>query len=428
MLSRRWGIQFKPFLPNSSVCSISTPEEKKAFVRAIAFGGCAKWKCFFFQTPPHLTQEVFACFLLLFALSLYSSLFLVLPLIWTLTSKSAPGCLSQTAVQRCDNAFFLPVPFMTFFSSSFCSFFLFFPFQGLAHLTLNDQGMGSFLFVLVLVFFFFWEELTQPLRPQPPLYSRFPSQSPPLLLTFPQCHIPPFLPKVSLAFSSLCKIPPWLPYPSSSPSMLIFFGLSLLLLLALPAAISLCISVTSTNVCPTPCPVLWLTSWTFTSDHLWPRRPDPGLKVTLFCYPFCLGWNKDKKTTAENIGNVFVGQVKKKRKYVSRLPFTNTSRWKCCRMCRVSHHPSADIPIVWHSVFLKACEFWYNFKICVRLPWYGKIWLTAIVWMLLCYIWCCAFTTHMHITLQLFNLTTHSSFYLTDLWPFVPFASFSLVF
>lgn len=30
------------------LCSISTPEEKKAFVRAIAFGGCAKWKCFFF--------------------------------------------------------------------------------------------------------------------------------------------------------------------------------------------------------------------------------------------------------------------------------------------------------------------------------------------------------------------------------------------
>ncbi|KAG7496356.1 neurexin-2-like isoform X6 [Solea senegalensis] len=46
-------------------------------------------------------------------------------------------------VQRCDNAFFLPVPFMTFFSSSFCSFFLFFPFQGLAHLTLNDQGDSS---------------------------------------------------------------------------------------------------------------------------------------------------------------------------------------------------------------------------------------------------------------------------------------------
>lgn len=42
--SRRWAF----FLPNSSVCSISTPEEKKAFVRAIAFGGCTKWKCFFF--------------------------------------------------------------------------------------------------------------------------------------------------------------------------------------------------------------------------------------------------------------------------------------------------------------------------------------------------------------------------------------------
>lgn len=73
-------------------------------------------------------------------------------LIWTLTSVPSPGCLSQTAVQRCDNAFFLPVPFMTFFSSSFCSFFLFFPFQGLAHLTLNDQGMGSFLFYFGSVF------------------------------------------------------------------------------------------------------------------------------------------------------------------------------------------------------------------------------------------------------------------------------------
>ena len=60
--------------------------------------------------------------------------------VWTLTSVPTPGCLSQTAVQHCDNAFVLPNLFMNFLFSYpfFCSF----P-QGLAHLMLNRQGMGS---------------------------------------------------------------------------------------------------------------------------------------------------------------------------------------------------------------------------------------------------------------------------------------------
>lgn len=49
---------------------------------------------------------------------------------------------------------------------------------------------------------------------------------------------------------------------------------------------------------------------TFDPDDL-----TPGLKVTLFCYPFSLGLNKnnltkqkEEKNPADSIGNVFVGQ------------------------------------------------------------------------------------------------------------------------
>lgn len=138
-------------LPNSSLCSISTSEgEKKAFVSAKASGQLHQMKMLFFSKPPtpptHLTQEMFSVTTCSFAL--YLIYFSLSTFYLNSDIRPAPGCLSQTAVQRCDNAFFSSRAFYDLlFSSSFCSFFLFFPFQGLAHLTLNDQGMVQcFLF------------------------------------------------------------------------------------------------------------------------------------------------------------------------------------------------------------------------------------------------------------------------------------------
>lgn len=117
----------------------------------------------------------------------------------------------------------------------------------------------------------------------------------------------------------------------------------------LPSSMSSCFSVTSTNVCPTPCPVLWLTSWTFTSDHLWPRRPDPGAEGNTFLLSLLLGFkqtNKRKKKEKQT-----ADWWKLWHQNVSRSHSVNTSWGKRCRMCRVSHHHSADIPIVWQSDF-----------------------------------------------------------------------------
>lgn len=81
---------------------------------------------------------------------------------------------------------------------------------------------------------------------------------------------------------------------------------------------------------------------------------------------------------------VFVGQVKN----VSRLSFTNTSRWKCCRMCRVSRHHSVDIPIVWH------------FEGFQRSTVYDLI----LSWNV-CYIYCCVFNvSNEHCMLFLFTV------------------------
>lgn len=207
------------------------------------------------------------------------------------------------------------------FSSSFCSFFLFFPFQGLAHLTLNDQGMGSFLFIWVLGFFFFFRGIDSASCPRDLLKAAaFP---PNLLLCFlPSLCSRPFISR---------QILPYLPNPfqhsppSLPPSLLlhslihlfIYFGSdSFPPLLPLPAAISLCFSVSSTNLCPTPCPVLWLTSWTFTSDHLWPRRPDPGAEGNIFLLSLLLGLKtqKRKKNVAYSAEIVFPGVKKMQKK------------------------------------------------------------------------------------------------------------------
>lgn len=102
---------------------------KKSICESNSLRGLHQMKMLFFLNPPHLTQEVFFS-VTIRSLALCLSLSRFLPLIWTLTSESAPGCLSQTAVQRCDNAFFLPVPFMTFFFlPPSVPFFCFFPFK-----------------------------------------------------------------------------------------------------------------------------------------------------------------------------------------------------------------------------------------------------------------------------------------------------------
>lgn len=246
----------------------------------MAFGGLRQMKMLFFSNPPHTPHEecslVFCYYSLSLYISLSISLFLVLPLIWTLTSKSAP----RMSVTNCS-----PTLWQCFFSSRavydllfflFLFFFsVFFPFQGLAHLTLNDQGMGSFFFILVMIFFFFFfvEELTQPLHPQPHRTMAFAiivllSFSHPLgasslhcflksFLSFHHMHIPHPDP-INLHLHS------FFPCSSCRPSCAV-----------LRALVHFCIV---TPIC-VPIPfvlVLWLTSWTFTSDHIWPPRPDPG--------------------------------------------------------------------------------------------------------------------------------------------------------
>ena len=252
---------------------------------------------------------------------------------------------------------------MTFFSSSFCSFFLFFPFQGLAHLTLNDQGMGSFLFYFGSVFFRGIDSASLP-PPQPLKTATFPHNSLLCFLPFSWCHVPPFsswtLPRLLHSFQHPPPLlPPFLLPFHISPSFLVVTTASS----SLSSPPCLCTFPWPPPMCvPPPCPVLWLTSWTFTSDHLWPRRPDPGAEGNTFLLSLLLGfkqnktkrkkkrrWKKKqkKKKNADYIGNVFAGQSYKSK--MSRLSIHfNTSRWKCCRMCRVSRHHSANIPIVWH--------------------------------------------------------------------------------
>lgn len=106
-------------------------------------------------------------------------------------------------------------------------------------------------------------------------------------------HVPSFLSKSLPISPALYNIllPCWHPLPSFIPSFIYLPWFWLLFLpLLLPAAISLCCVLhQSVTHPPSPCPVQWLTSWTFISDHLWPRDLIQGLKVTFFCYPFSLG-------------------------------------------------------------------------------------------------------------------------------------------
>lgn len=62
---------------------------------------------------------------------------------------------------------------------------------------------------------------------------------------------------------------------------------------------------------------------------------------------------------------------------VSRCHPLNTSRGKCCWMCRVSLHHSANIPIVWHSGVFERLHFklvfyldtwfeWFVLNICLQ--------------------------------------------------------------
>lgn len=115
--------------------TICVPLEKSICVSNYLWG-LRRSRCFFLSLPPLSSLEMFVCLSLIFPL--YFSL--------NFDIRTYPqGCLSQTAVQHCDNAFVLPNLFMNFLFSYpfFCSF----P-QGLAHLMLNRQGMGS----IVLLF------------------------------------------------------------------------------------------------------------------------------------------------------------------------------------------------------------------------------------------------------------------------------------
>lgn len=130
---------------------------KKSICESNSLRGLHQMKMLFFLNPPHLTQEVFFFFCYYSfsrSLSLSFSFF-------TFDLNSDIRICPRMSVTNCSptlwQCFFSSRAFYDLlFSPSFCSFFLFFPFQGLAHLTLNDQGMGSFLFIWVLSSFFFF--------------------------------------------------------------------------------------------------------------------------------------------------------------------------------------------------------------------------------------------------------------------------------
>lgn len=270
-------------------------------MRAIAFGGLRQMKMLFFSNPPHTPHEecslVFCYYSLSLYISLSISLFLVLPLIWTLTSKSAP----RMSVTNCS-----PTLWQCFFSSRavydllfflFLFFFsVFFPFQGLAHLTLNDQGMGSFFFILVMIFFFFFRGGIDSTSASPaPQNYGFCYHCPPQLFTSPRCLIPPLLPEVFLVISSHAHSTSWSHQPSSAFIFSLFLLPSFLCRPPRPCAFL----HRHTNLCPhpfCPCPmahVLDLHLWPHLTPTTWPW----GTKVTLFCYPFrfCLEGRRNKK-------------------------------------------------------------------------------------------------------------------------------------
>lgn len=176
--------------------TICVPLEKSIYVSNYLWG-LRRSRCFFLSLPPLSSLEMFV------------SLSLIFPLYFSLNFdiRTYPkGCLSQTAVQHCDNAFVLPNLFMNFLFSYpfFCSF----P-QGLAHLMLNRQGMGS------------------------------------IVLLFPPSHL-----NTQRSFSLLCCT-------NISSPLFIFYIYCLFILCFLS-----CYSHYSLNICPSnPCPDHWLSFW-----------------------------------------------------------------------------------------------------------------------------------------------------------------------
>lgn len=173
----------------------------------------------------------------------------------------------------------------------------------------------------------------------------------------------------------------------------------------------LCFSVTSTNVCPTPCPVLWLTSWTFTSDHLWPRRPDPGAEGNTFLLSLLLAYEKRKrKKTADSNGCVCWWNCKGKMCPDSHsLTLQGESVAECAEFLITT---LLTFPLfgTLSVVLFKGLQFafWFNLKLCVRLPCQEKCVCTCFDVALNtgCYFWCCCVHSCTPNQPQLSNHTT----------------------
>lgn len=279
--------------------------------------------------------------------------------------------------------FFFPCRLWPSFLPLSVLFFCFFPFSRSGAPDVKRPRYGFILFYFGYDFFFFFFRGgidSTSASPAPQNYG-FCYHCPPQLFTSPQCLIPPLLPEVFLVISSHAHSTSWSHQPSSAFIFSLFLLPSFLCRPPRPCAFL----HRHTNLCPhpfCPCPmahVLDLHLWPHLTPTTWPW----GTKVTLFCYPFrfCLEGRRNKKMYEKC---VFVGQVKN----VSRLSFTNTSRWKCCRMCRVSRHHSVDIPIVWH------------FEGFQRSTVYDLI----LSWNV-CYIYCCVFNvSNEHCMLFLFTV------------------------
>lgn len=181
---------------------------------------CSIWKKSIFVSNwgGCTNQDVFFSFLAFPLLPWNVCLFLVwfpfYVLVWTLTSVPTPGCLSQTAVQHCDNAFVFPNLFMNILF--FVSFFLFFPSRSGAP-DVKPPRYGVYWFAFPC----------QPTRSQ-----HFPS--PEIILVDCAALIFPLLFSHILAYSFLL------------PVMLCHYSL---------------------NFCPSnPCPDHWLSYWNITFD------------------------------------------------------------------------------------------------------------------------------------------------------------------
>lgn len=125
------------------VCSISTSEKKKSIWVSNGLRELRRVKCFFFSVPHTSLKKC----LLVFSVILFLSYFI--SIIFALSSNSDIHVCPRMSVTNCSPTlwqwfFSFPCLFMT----SFFPFFLFFCsfLQGLAHLTLNSQGMGLFCF------------------------------------------------------------------------------------------------------------------------------------------------------------------------------------------------------------------------------------------------------------------------------------------